>query len=97
MVAFENDDIEEANPVAAPEDSAPTPKMSEYNRKVSLSQSAKAWDIDGDGVLDETELALRKMDHKRSGTLNNGQIYKLMNDNLTTQREFFKLKKVMIV
>ena len=92
MVAFDNIDDKEANPVATPGVSA---RISE--RKMSLSQSAKAWDIDGDGVLDETELALRKMDHKRSGTLNNGQIYKLMNDNLTTQREFFKLKKVMIV
>ena len=85
MVAFENDDIEEANPVAA------------SKRRMSLSQSAKAWDIDGTGVLDETELALREMDHTKKGTLTNGQIYRLMNDNLTTQKEFFKLKKAMIV
>ena len=88
MVAF-NIDVEEANPVAAPEDSAP--------KRTSLSHSMKAWDIDGDGTLDETELALREMDHNKKGTLTNGQIYGLMKDNLTSQKEFFKLKKAMIV
>ena len=83
MVAFDNIDIEEANPVA--------------KRTTSLSHSAKAWDINGDGVLDETELALREMDHGKKGTLTNGQIYRLMNENLTSQKEFFRLKKVMIV
>lgn len=60
-----------------------------------LSKSAKAWDIDGDGELDEAELALREMDKARKGDLSKDQMYKLMSDNLKSQKELFKVKKVL--
>jgi len=65
------------------------------NECTVLSKSAKAWDIDGDGELDEAELALREMDKARKGDLSKDQMYKLMSDNLKSQKELFKVKKVL--
>ena len=61
-----------------------------------LSKSARVWDIDGDGELDDAELALKNMDKDRAGTLSREQMYDLMRDNLKTHTELFKLKKVVI-
>jgi hypothetical protein len=90
-VSFGND-VEEATPVA----SAKPQSRTTNPLSASLSKSAKAWDLDGDGELDETELALKTMDKSHIGTLTKDQMYDLMTDNLKTQRELFKVKKVVI-
>lgn len=64
--------------------------------RASLSKSSKAWDIDGDGELDEAELALKTLDQKGAGTLSKDQMYLLMQDNFKMQRDIFKVKKVVI-
>jgi hypothetical protein len=64
--------------------------------RASLSASAKAWDLDGDGELDDAEMALRNLDRSHKGTLSKDQMYELMSQNLKTQRELFKVKKVVI-
>lgn len=61
-----------------------------------LSKSSRAWDLDGDGQLDDAELALKAMDKERTGDLSKEQLYGLMTDNLNTQRELFKMKKVVM-
>jgi len=86
-----SDDVEEATaPVAQTES-----QRRETKRLASLSSSAKEWDIDGDGVLDPTESALKSMDKSRKGFLSKEQMYQLMTENLQTQRELFKVKKVV--
>ncbi|KAL9183807.1 hypothetical protein ACHAXT_004663 [Thalassiosira profunda] len=73
-------DVEEAAPVESY-----TRKTSQELRaaktRQSLSASAKAWDIDGDGTLDDTELALKALDKSAKGTLNKDQMYHLMEQN----------------
>ena len=50
----------------------------------------------GDGELDDAEMALRRMDKSHKGTLSKEQMYELMSENLRTQRDLFKVKKVVI-
>ena len=86
-VSFANDiGVEEATPVG----------KSAAARSASLSASAKQWDLDGDGELDDAEMALRNLDKSHKGTLSKEQMYELMTANLQTQRELFKVKKVVI-
>ena len=88
-------DVEEAAPVESY-----TRKTSQELRaakhRQSLSASAKAWDIDGDGTLDDTELALKALDKSAKGTLNKDQMYHLMQQNLGVQKELGKVKKVVV-
>ena len=67
-----------------------------FKARQSLSASEKQWDLDGDGELDDTEMALRNLDKSHKGTLSKDQMYELMADNLQTQRQLFKVKKVVI-
>ena len=53
-------------------------------------------DIDGDGQLDEAELAMRRMDTSGRGYLTNEKVLGLMTEQLAQQRQLFKLKKVII-
>ena len=45
--------------------------------------------------MDEAELALREMDRSHKGTLTKEQMYNLMSQNLQTQRDLFKVKKIV--
>jgi len=54
------------------------------------------YDIDGDGQLDEAELAMRRMDTSGRGYLTNEKVLGLMTEQLAQQRQLFKLKKVII-
>jgi len=54
-------------------------------------------DIDGDGALDAAELALKKMDKEKKGELSREEVYALMSENLSTQRDLFKMKKIVAV
>ena len=70
-------------------------ELKDFNSRASLSASAKAWDLDGDGELGDAEMALRNMDRSHKGTLSKEQMYELMNSNLKTQRDLFKVKRVV--
>lgn len=63
--------------------------------KSALTQSSRAWDLDGDGKLDEAELALKAMDVNKTGEIAKPDLHKLMAENLNTQRELHKMKKVV--
>ncbi len=66
------------------------------NVKSRLSAVSKMYDIDGDGTLDEAEQAMRDMDKTGRGYLTNEKIHDLMTEHLDTQRELFKVKKIVI-
>lgn len=66
-------------------------KMEEPN-----TSPEEVWDIDGDGELDETELALKAMDKDGKGTLTKSQMYGLMQSNLKTQRKLTTLRKGVV-
>lgn len=61
-----------------------------------LSMFSKMYDLDGDGELDEAELAMRDMDTSRRGHLSNEKVYKMMQDHVQTQRKLFHFKKIII-
>lgn len=61
-----------------------------------LSSISKMYDIDGDGQLDEAELAMRAMDTSGRGYLTNEKVFGLMQDQMEQQRQLFKFKKIMI-
>lgn len=66
------------------------------NVKSRLSTVSRMYDIDGDGKLDEAEQAMRDMDKTGRGYLTNEKIHDLMTEHLDTQRELFKVKKIVI-
>jgi hypothetical protein len=83
-------------------DMAVPPASNHSNRTSStmprkLSTFSKMYDIDGDGKLDEAELAMRNMDQSGRGYLTNDKVYKLMEKQLETQRQLFRTKRVMFV
>ena len=51
------------------------------------------WDIDGDGQLDEAELALMKLDKENTGQLSKEDMHELMKEHLNSQRQLFTFKK----
>jgi len=97
----ENADVEGGVPVAVADAPAQAPADSDSatlratKDRQSLSMSKKAWDIDGDGQLDDTELALKGLDKSGKGTLSKEQMYQLMHQNLAVQKELSVVKKVV--
>jgi hypothetical protein len=65
------------------------------NRK--LSTVSKMYDIDGDGKLDAAEMAMRDMDKSNRGYLSNETVYKLMKEQMETQKQLFRVLRVMFV
>lgn len=61
-----------------------------------LSVISKQYDIDGDGELDEAELAMRNMDKSGRGFITNEKVYGLMQEHMKTQRDVFKWKKIVV-
>lgn len=90
MVQF---DIEE------PKNEAPgvqsRPSIKEVDKKACLSVVSRQYDVDGDGVLDEAEQALRNLDKSGRGFLKTDEVYSIMNDHLKMQKDMFKMKKVI--
>ncbi|KAL3804872.1 hypothetical protein HJC23_006644 [Cyclotella cryptica] len=64
------------------------------NRK--LSDISKAYDLDGDGVLNETEQAMRDMDIENKGHLTKEQVYQIVKEQLETKYEVTQYKKVTL-
>lgn len=93
MVSFANEDVEQKGSITTSPDRDDL--RASFNANAKLTESSRAWDLDGDGVLDEAELALKAMDKDGKGTLDRDEMYKLMIDNLGKQRELFQMKKVV--
>lgn len=86
---------------------SPTPSVTEVDlgndddvvkpATVRLSTVSKMYDIDGDGQLDETEQAMRDMDKSNRGYLTNEKVYKMMQEQMETQRQLFHVKRMMFI
>mmetsp|Transcript_17127 Transcript_17127/g.26076 ORF Transcript_17127/g.26076 Transcript_17127/m.26076 type:complete len:383 (-) Transcript_17127:281-1429(-) len=57
------------------------------------SQESKIWDLDGDGVLNDAELALKNM-AAGNGEIDKQEIYKLMQEHISVQRSLWKFKRI---
>ena len=55
-----------------------------------LSTVSRMYDVDGDGVLDEAEQQMRNMDKSGRGHLSNETVYKMMQEQLKTQKQLCK-------
>ena len=62
-----------------------------------LSTVSKMYDIDGDGQLDDAELAMRNMDTSGRGFLTNEKVYKMMQEQMDTQKQLFRTRRIMFV
>ena len=79
---------------AVPTTSSSAPARSAGDKR--LSTVSKMYDIDGDGKLDEAELAMRNMDKSGRGYLSNETVYKLMQEQLQMQKSLFQMKKIIV-
>ena len=64
-------------------------------KKVRLSVVSRKYDLDGDGVLDEAEQAMRNLYKSGRGFLKSEEVYDMMNQHLKMQKDMFKMKKVL--
>lgn len=55
------------------------------------------YDVDGDGELNDAELAMRGMDQSGRGYITNDKVYKMMQDQIEVQKQLFRVKRVMFV
>ena len=55
-----------------------------------LSTVSRMYDVDGDGVLDEAEQQMRNMDKSGRGHLSNETVYKMMQEQMKTQKQLCK-------
>ncbi|KAL3804870.1 hypothetical protein HJC23_006642 [Cyclotella cryptica] len=61
-----------------------------------LGLVSRMYDIDGDGVLNETEMAMRDMDIENKGHLTKEQVYQIVKEQLETKYEVTQYKKVTL-
>ena len=59
-----------------------------------LSTFSKNYDVNNDGELDKVELAMKDMDTTERGYLTNDKVYGLMQEQLRTQQQLFRSKRV---
>jgi len=84
-------DIAEAQPIPG--------SSAEHHHGVkerTLSFISRKYDIDGDGQLDDAELAMRDLDKSGRGFLTNEEVYALMVKQLAMQSKVFQFKKIII-
>ena len=62
----------------------------------TLSAVSKMYDLDGDGVLNEAERALRELDTEGEGHLSNQKALRIMEQQLDLQRQLFSMKRILI-
>lgn len=65
--------------------------------KGRLSTVSQMYDLDGDGQLDAAEQAMRDMDKSNRGYLTNEKVYKMVQEQLETQKQLFHVKRIMFV
>jgi len=73
------------------------PKSFDTSTIKRLSTVSKMYDVDGNGQLDDAELAMRDMDKSGRGYLTNEKVYALMQEQLATQKQLFRVKRIMFV
>ena len=90
---------EEAPPTALPNSPSPSNESSVGNEsepgssqprnhlRHKLSAVSRMYDIDGDGVLNETEKAMRDLDGSDKGFISNSQVYRIMEQSLQLQHQ----------
>lgn len=64
-------------------------------KKTPLSEVSKQFDRDGKGYLDETELALRRMDSQNLGYLTVHKVYSIMQSLQTEQKKSAQLLRAL--
>ncbi|KAL7470482.1 hypothetical protein ACHAXS_010727, partial [Conticribra weissflogii] len=64
--------------------------------KRELSIAAAAYDLDGDGILDETEQAMRSRDRSGRGYLTNDEIFGIVSERLSLEKDAHRLKKAVV-
>lgn len=67
--------------------------MTAPERHIPKSAASQRWDLDGDGVLDDAELALKNM-AAGDDELDMKQVHGLMMEHLQTQKSLWKFKKI---
>jgi hypothetical protein len=65
--------------------------------KPKLSITSKFYDLDGDGVLDEAEQALRDMDKDNKGYLTKEQVYQIVKEQMDVAHDYRQYKKITLV
>lgn len=99
MPAIDNStDLEAATPSVSENGTAiPTGNGNTAPPRVprKLSSVSKMYDVNGDGQLDEAEMAMRGMDSSDRGFLTNDKIYSLVREQLETRRQLFRIKWIV--
>ena len=62
-----------------------------------LSTFSKNYDLNGSGVLDAAEMAMRDMDDSKRGYLTNERVYRILQEHLQTQNQLFRVRRIMFV
>ncbi|KAL7450451.1 hypothetical protein ACHAWC_002363 [Mediolabrus comicus] len=90
-------EVEQGNnePIDAAQDQDRRKNAGDAGKKVRLSVVSRKYDLDGDGVLDEAEQAMRNLDKSGRGFLKSEEVYDMMNQHLKMQKDMFKMKKVL--
>ncbi|KAL7534935.1 hypothetical protein ACHAXR_007449 [Thalassiosira sp. AJA248-18] len=65
-------------------------------RKVKLTEISKMYDLDGDGVLNAVEQAMRDRDRDGDGQLDNAEVYRIVQDQLQSQSDVKTYRKVAL-
>jgi len=91
--AFTNEKVDSDAPSNAINKSFLSPQLS----STRLSSFSKLYDVDGDGKLDAAEMAMKSMDQSGRGYLTNDKVYELMLQQFETQKQLFRVKRIMFV
>jgi len=84
------------NPMPKPKQQKPHVKAKPHRRNsVPISDDRDAaFDLDGDGELDEIEQAMRDRDVDGDGQLDNAEVYRIIQDQLKSQTDYKLYKRV---
>lgn len=94
-VVAEDEVLDEDIIASIPRSSSSSKATSAKLRK--LSTVSRFYDVDGDGELDDAELAMRHMDSTGRGYLTNDKVYKIMTEQMETQKQLFRTRRVAFV
>eukprot|EP00581_Thalassiosira_minuscula_P028666 CAMPEP_0183750032 /NCGR_PEP_ID=MMETSP0739-20130205/762_1 /TAXON_ID=385413 /ORGANISM="Thalassiosira miniscula, Strain CCMP1093" /LENGTH=746 /DNA_ID=CAMNT_0025985949 /DNA_START=269 /DNA_END=2509 /DNA_ORIENTATION=- len=74
--------------------SAAAPSDFDLKKRNRLTKISAMYDLDGDGVLDEVEQAMRDRDVDGDGQLDNAEVYRIVQDQLKSQEDVHLYRKV---